>query len=518
MQQIKNLAFDYLNNSSIFFKDSELQDIHITENTNIESLQDGPAVITRCKNLTIDAGATWSLSNRCERWDIIINGNAVINGIISLDSKGISRAGNITCNIYGFFGKKNQKIVNSGDIDFNNAFDWNLKSFTINSGGIATDGGIINIYCSGNITVGVTGEVTADGASGKNGGTVHVYYVGNFILSGNITASGGTGGNAGTVTIEDLSYIITEYKKTLATGEYIYTIIDIGGGKAMIGTKSTGKVFYTEDWGLNWTDQGRLGTATCVRCFLDFGSGHIWAGVGSTSSAGAKIYETLNYGTQWTLKATLGTQKRVASMCNLSGGILLAGTWDGGRIYKTIDSGLNWTDKGSFDSFNVRSLLHLGGDNVLMGGRFGAIKLSTDAGNTWTLKATLSGADKVRYFLLLSDGSIIAGDQKGKIYKCNGSPYTTWTLKKTFYTKQEIVEFKNIIGNKILVSMSPTKVSSTDTQKHVAVTEDAGDTWRVIDSLTSTQTNSYGVNRQNVFFKGITNEWLNIPINHFGAY
>jgi len=65
------------------------------------------------------------------------------------------------------------------------------------------------------------------------------------------------------------------------------------------------------------------------------------------------------------------------------------------------------------------------------------------------------------------------------------------------------------------VSTSPTKTTATDTQKHVAITEDGGTSWRIIDNLTSSVTNSYGINRKNILFQYIPDSWINIPINHF---
>jgi hypothetical protein len=511
-----NLSFDYLNNTLLIPKSSDLQDIHITESVNIENTEDGPEVIVRCKNLTIDSGCIYSVANPCAGLTIIVNGDLVVNGIISLSQKGIARTLAVE-KIYGLYGYKKNAHIDTGFLGVADNCMNTLKSYTIAAHDTQPGmGGVIKLYVKGDITIGAAGVISSEGASGADGGVVHIYYAGTFVNSGSVTVNGGSGGVVGIIAVEDISYLITEYRKTLATNEYIYTLIDLGRGRGMVGAKGTGKVYYTENYGIDWADQGQLGTATCVRCFVNLGNGHILAGVGSGSSSGAKIYETTDYGASgWALKATLGIQKRVSCMCYLGEGVLLAGTWDDGYIYKSTDYGANWVSRGAITSFNARSLLFLGGSNVLLGGRTGQIYLSVNSGDNWTLKATLSGAEKVRAFLLLPDGSILVGDQKGKIYKCNGSPYTTWTLQKTFYTKQEIQEFKSILNDKILVSMSPTKTTSTDTQKHVAVTEDSGTSWRIIDNLTSSLTNSYGINRQNILFQYIPESWINIPINHF---
>jgi len=508
------VKLDYLNNVRKIPNSTSLQDIHITENTNINSVQDGPGVVIRCRNLIIDAGVTWSISNRCAGWTIVANGDITINGTISIDAKGIE-INETTYKIEGCYGASNRKITPYG----NNNYFGTLKSFTIAAGEQTGNGGILNIYSSGNITIGATGVISSNGATGKNGGKVRVYYTKSMVNNGSITANGGTGGTVGTITVEDLTYYITEYQKILSGGEYIYTICDLGKGKALIGTRATGKIFYTSDWGVNWTNQGVIASSNTVRDFCDLGNGHILAAIGAKTASGAKIYETTNWGTNWTLKATLGTEERVCCFCNLGSGVILAGTRAGAKVYKSTDSGATWTSKGSLGASsgnNCRSMIYLGNDIVLAGTKKGAIYKSTDAGETWTLKQTLTTDKKVRYFANLGNGIVLAGDQAGKVWK--SSDYgNTWTLKKTFYTKQEIQEFKSIVGNKILVSMSPTKVASTDTQKHVAVSEDAGNNWRIIDTLSSSQTNSYAINRQNILFENILPCWINIPINHFGA-
>jgi len=339
-----NLSFDYLNNALLIPKSSELQDIHIAESVNIESIEDGPEVVVRCKNLTIDSGCIYSVANPCAGLTIIVNGNLVVNGTISLSQKGIART-LAAEKLYGLYGYEKNTHMDTGFLGVADNCMNTLKSYTIAAHDTQSGmGGVLKLYVKGNITIGAAGVISSEGASGADGGVIHIYYAGTFVNSGSVTANGGTGGTVGSIAVEDISYLVTEYRKTLAASEYIYTIADLGKGRAMVGARGTGKVYYTENYGIDWADQGQLGTATCVRCFLNFGNGHIWAGVGSTSAGGAKIYETFDYGVSgWTFKATLGTQKRVASMCNLGDGIILAGTWDGGYIYKTMDSGLNWT-------------------------------------------------------------------------------------------------------------------------------------------------------------------------------
>ena len=521
--QIKDLALSYINNISSFPGNLELQDIIITENTAITSVLDGNAVISRGKNITINSGATWSLTNRCQRWDIIVNGNLTVNGTISMNSKGINRASDILCQIFGFYGSGGSlPVVVGAKIDEDTSFNWKHKEFTVAAGGQPGDGGILNIYVKGNVNIGADGVISANGDTGKNGGTVHIYYTGTFVNTGSVTANGGSGGVAGVITIEDFSYDVTDNQKALV-GDYIYCLTPVlspdgtYSGKAFLGTRTGGKVYYTENWGTSWTDQGQLGTSSCVRCFLDFGNGTILAGTGDRTVANAKIYKTTNYGILWTLLATLGIEERVCCICNLGGGVLLAGTRNGGLVYKSTDYGENWVSKGIIGSGEtlVRSFCNLGGGVVLAGTKAGIIYKSTNSGDTWTAKATLTSGQKVRDMIYLGSGVVLAGDQAGKVWMSTNSG-DKWTLKTTFRTKQEIAEFKRVLGNKVFVSTSPTKTTETDTQRHLAVSEDGGLTWCRIPRFSSTTTNSFGKKSQNIFFQKIPTDLINIPINHFG--
>ncbi len=340
-----------------------------------------------------------------------------------------------------------------------------------------------------------------------------------FDSSGTYQSQFGSGaGLAGIINVGDLSYIIEERRKILSSGEYIYTILDLGSGAALLGTRDTGKVFYKPDENSEWVDQGVLQASCTVRDFVDLGEGVWIAATGEGATGGAKIYKTTNYGFTWTLKATLGTENRVCRLCYLGNGIILAGTRSGGKVYKSIDYGENWTDKGKLGSAsNVRSFLNLGSGTVLTGTDEGKIYKSINYGDTWVYLATL-GTTKIRDIIDLGNGIILAGDGGANIWKTINSG-TNWTLKTTFLTNLEAVEFKRVKDtlNKVLVSLSPKKTSGTATQRHIGVSDDLGDTWRIITEHSSTVTNTYVKKMANILYQGITPHFLNVPINHFGA-
>ena len=61
--------------------------------TNLTSTTDGAPIIKNFTDLTINSGVTLSVSNRCRGLIIYCSGNCVINGTISMDSKGANIAG-----------------------------------------------------------------------------------------------------------------------------------------------------------------------------------------------------------------------------------------------------------------------------------------------------------------------------------------------------------------------------------------------------------------------------------------
>jgi hypothetical protein len=513
------LKFDYLNNALLVPKRSELQDITISENTTIASVQDGPEIITKCKNLTINSGCTYGLTNRCAGWTIIVNGNLTVNGVISANQLGIART-SFTEKVYGLYGYERNVHLDTRLPGLADNCINTLKSYAIPLHATQNGmGGVLKIYVKGNITIGAAGIISSDGASSCDGGVVRVTYGGTFVNSGTIRANAGSGGTAGTVYVWDLQYALTEYQKSLGTGEYIYTILDMGNNKILIGTRDTGHVWYTANGGVDWTDQGLLQSSCTVRDFLDLGGGVWLAATGENTANGAKLYKTINSGISWSLVTTLGTEKRICRLCNLGGGIILAGTHPTGKVYKSTDYGATFPTSVQLGSETlVRSFLNLGGGTVLAGTKGGKVYRSTDYGTSFTLLATIEASTKIRDMIDLGSGVLLAGTGTGKISKSINSG-VNWTLKYTAPTNLEVVEFKRVKDtlNKVLVSLSPKKVSGTATQRHVAVTDNLGDTWRIITDHSSTTTNTYIKKMANIWYQGIIPHFLNVPINHFGA-
>jgi len=515
-KQFKTKTFKYLNNQSFWPIAAELEDITINENTEITSGEDGPEIITRAGNITINESYTWSLSSRCKAWIIIINGDLIVNGTISMSEKGIERTEDFTVQGFANFEYKNNQKV---------------KETIIEAAGQAEDGGILFIFVRGNLTIGENGLIEANGKDGgenpgTDGGQIYLYYTGTYSNEGTIEADAGTGtpaGTAGTITVEDISYELTEFQKELEAGEYIYCIEDLGNGFALVGMRDTGHVWRTENQGADWTDCGVLQSVVgdmTVRCFLKVTDTKILAGTGEKTPSQGKIYISNDKGETWELQATLGTQERVSCLLKIDENTYLAGTRSAtnkARVYKTTNGGSSWSLAATLGtSNNTRALIRLSNGTILAGTRDGKIYKSENDGDSFTKKSTLT-TKKIRAFYEVGSGVVLAGTWDAKIFRNTNYGEGSWTQVEYWNTKQEIVEFQEIVGDKILVSTSPRKESGTDSERHVAVSEDGGETWRRIEEHSLDLTNSYVIKESNILFNNIKKHWLNVPINHFGA-
>ena len=64
----------------------------ITANTYIPSVQDGPTVIARYRNLVIGAGVTLTPQYRCCGMVLVVDGDLTVNGTISMTARGANFA------------------------------------------------------------------------------------------------------------------------------------------------------------------------------------------------------------------------------------------------------------------------------------------------------------------------------------------------------------------------------------------------------------------------------------------
>ncbi len=71
-----------------YFGDSSDGDVTISSSTNFASTQDGDVVVKQYASLTIDAGQTLSVANRCRGLILFVDGTLTVNGTLSMTGKG----------------------------------------------------------------------------------------------------------------------------------------------------------------------------------------------------------------------------------------------------------------------------------------------------------------------------------------------------------------------------------------------------------------------------------------------
>jgi len=96
---VANTTFKIVNDTGLhtyspnWFGDGSDGNVVISSDTDITSVLDGDMVVKNYVDLTIDAGYTLSVSNRCKGFLIYCQGDLVVNGTISMTGKGPAVAG-----------------------------------------------------------------------------------------------------------------------------------------------------------------------------------------------------------------------------------------------------------------------------------------------------------------------------------------------------------------------------------------------------------------------------------------
>ena len=105
------------------------------------------------------------------------------------------------------------------------------------------------------------------------------------------------------------------------------------------------------------------------------------------------------------------SEQQVRSLAYLGNGIVLAGTYSGGKILRSTDSGETWADLGQqFSELSIPALASLGNGVALAGtGSHGHILRSTDSGETWADLGRQLSETYVRSFTSLGNGVVLAG-------------------------------------------------------------------------------------------------------------
>ena len=115
-----------LNYGNNLLTPSEVVDTVLSTNTTVSNTQDGNAVVLRYGNLTINSGVTLTPQYRCKGMIIIVNGDCVVNGTISMTARGPVGAGSVTD--YDMFRLGGSKNVEFSQPNMDDLIDYIKKS------------------------------------------------------------------------------------------------------------------------------------------------------------------------------------------------------------------------------------------------------------------------------------------------------------------------------------------------------------------------------------------------------
>lgn len=181
-----------------WFGDGSDGDVTISADTEVSNVQDGDMVVSNFGSLTIDAGAIYTLANRCRGWIIYCQGDCTINGVLSMTARGChanpadSGATSETPvapgdgNAVPSVGVSIRRLA-SGETDTHNATDLfhgcgsDVVASELNQPVVEGNGRVVQIPRAGG-----SGGPGGQSTNGSSGGT-----------SANGTGGGGGGGSAG---------------------------------------------------------------------------------------------------------------------------------------------------------------------------------------------------------------------------------------------------------------------------------------------------------------------------------
>ena len=212
-----------------YWGDGSDGNLSTTGNVSLANTQDGDVVVKQYSSLTINSGHTFTTQYRCRGLVIYVDGDCVINGILSMNARGCKcNPADATTSSYTPVAPSDGSAVGANGIRFVraksgitetlSASEVNgcgnaLKNIEANQNGINANGKIYAIPRVGASGGGsaASGSAGSSGQSGGGGGgSTGTYSVGGAGTAGTCF-SGGTGGGGGTYSSSYAGYAGTPY-------------------------------------------------------------------------------------------------------------------------------------------------------------------------------------------------------------------------------------------------------------------------------------------------------------------
>jgi hypothetical protein len=204
--------------------------------------------------------------------------------------------------------------------------------------------------------------------------------------------------------------------------------------------------------GLSWVSLGTQVGQTRVWALCSLGGGVVLAGTYS----GGKILRSTDSGATWSDLGQQFGQTYVCSFCYLGGGVVLAGTGANAKILRSVDYGLSWVDLGQQFGLNeIRALCSLGGGVVLAGtGWSGRILRSVNYGLTWSDLGVMFSQLYVLSLCSLGGGVVLAGTANGGLILRSVDYGVTWSSLGQQFGQTYVNSFCSLGGGVVLAGAS----------------------------------------------------------------
>ncbi len=182
---------------------------------------------------------------------------------------------------------------------------------------------------------------------------------------------------------------------------------------------NSGTTLFTTNGGQTWSSINLTNEDLKDVAFLDQAIGLI---VGDNG----RIFRTVNGGASWT-QISSGTSSNILAVAFGEGGMVYAAGRDG-VILRSTDNGTSWTVV-EMGTVRYRGIAAKGTQNAWVVGEGGALKVTTNGGQTWTAKSAGTSSDLHDVFFLTPTEGWIAGQNDVLLYSNDGG--NTWSSRNS---------------------------------------------------------------------------------------